>query len=108
MPIPTADQLTGRIVALDVPAGAQALSATGSTIVAYEGIVRLSAAAAVTASTLQAGTMPGQEVVLINESANSVAVTAGVSPASVTIAAGAAAHFVWDNQAATPAWYHMA
>lgn len=111
-PVPTAEQIAGRQVALDIPSSAQALAATGSTISPIEGVVRVSAAAPVTASTLPTPTAGGNpllgEITVINESANSVAITAGVSPASVTIAAGAAARFVWDSQAATPAWYHLA
>ena len=107
-PVPTADSIAAKQVAITVPGGAQALNATGSTITVTGGVVRLSAAAPVTASTLAAASYSGQEISVINESANSVAITAGVSPASVTLAAGAAAKFIWDDQAATPAWYHYA
>ena len=72
--------------------------------------IRLSAAAAATGVILAAGTEDQQEVLLFNESANTITFAAVATSnvangTSASIASLTAMRLAWNAQAATPAWY---
>ncbi len=76
--------------------------ANGTIATASLGVSRISPAANRTGCILQAGTIAGQQVAVVNESANSVTfAVAGTSTVSggtgVSIAGGAKAIFIWDS-----------
>lgn len=86
--------------------------ATGNTInVNQLGVVRVTAAAAVTGIILQAGVKPGQQVIVIHEGAAANTITFAASGTS-NVADGVSAvitgpsqkMFVWDS--VTSLWYH--
>ncbi|MBV9688136.1 MAG: hypothetical protein JO202_00325 [Ktedonobacteraceae bacterium] len=79
------------------------------------GVARVAPGAAVTGIILQAGTLPGQEVWVINEAAAGNSVTFNTTPATANVADSAtepaisglqARKFVWDS--GTSLWYRAA
>lgn len=94
-------------------ATAPAIATSGTITTAGVGVARVSPAAAVTGIILQAGTIPGQEVWVVNEAAAANSVTfaaAGTSNvadgAGAAIAGVTARKFVWDS--GTSLWYRAA
>lgn len=81
-------------------------TAVSTTIPLTGRVVKVSATAATTSGscTLANGTLDGQEVYLVNESANSVIISGGMkAAAAATVAANVGKKFVWV--AADTAWY---
>lgn len=81
-------------------------TASGTTVPIAQGIVRVSGTAATTSGscTLAAGSLDGQQVLIINESANNFVVT-GNMKANQTVAASSAAAFVWVST--DTAWWRL-
>lgn len=77
--------------------------ASGTTVPVNSRIVKVSASASTTSTTLAAGTLDGQTIVVINESANQVIIT-GNTKTTVTIAASSAVQYVWS--AGDTLWWH--
>jgi len=91
---------------------APALATAGTIATAGLGVSRVAPAAAVTAIILQAGTVQGQEIWVINESAAANSITLNTTPATANVADSAteaaipglkARHYVWDS--VTALWY---
>lgn len=88
-----------------------AATATGGTITtASTGVARVAPVAAITGVILQAGTKAGQQVTVVNESANSVTFAASgtsfvADGVSDVIAATSARMFIWDS--GTALWYRL-
>lgn len=72
-------------------------TASGTTIPIAQGIVRVSATAVTTSGscTLAAGTVDGQLVTLINESANNILLSGNILKAVETVSATRGAQFCW-------------
>lgn len=84
---------------------AQVIATSGTLQTSGRRVIRATPAAAVTGVGLQAGTQPGQEVTVINESAgaSTIAYTTNVATA-FTQSGATSAKFVWDSS--TNLWYH--
>lgn len=108
----TGGPVTGTYPTWSISASAGSLATGGTIAVGALGIVRVNPAAAVTGAILAAGTHPGQVVRVLNESANTITFAA-VATSNVAdgttdvIAANQGATYVWDAEAATPAWVHV-
>lgn len=115
----TVDQTSGAVTfgnirADAVSATADAVATSGTISTAGVTVARVAPAAAVTGVILEAGTVSGQVVRVVNESAAANSVTfAAVATSNVAdgvsdvIAGVTGASYVWDAKAATPAWYKV-
>ena len=99
------------VTALTQSASAPALATTGTIATSGVGVARIAPTAAVTAAILQAGTVAGQQVSVVNEATATYAVTMAASAtsnvadgASTVIAVLTCANFIWDSS--TSLWYH--
>jgi pectate lyase-like protein len=109
----TANHLTyNGMTALGESSTAQSITGNGQTInTAGLGLVRVTASSAYTGAILQAGTLPGQQVWVVNEGTatitfNTTPATAHIagSAGTIALAANTSAYlFVWD--AGTSLWY---
>lgn len=95
-------------------AGTATAFATGGTITPTAGIMRFAPAAAATGAILAAGSKDGQELIIVNESANSitfaaVATSRVLAGTSAVIAANTAMKLVWiaAAQSGTGAWVNV-
>jgi hypothetical protein len=103
--------LVGGALASIVSATAPATATSGTITTAGVGVAKSTPAAAVTAIVLQAGTYPGQEVVVINESttgANTITFAASgtsnvANGVSSVISGLTCSKFVWDGAL----WFHV-
>ena len=93
-------------------ATAAVIANNGTISTAGVGVARVAPAGAVTGIILQAGTLPGQEVWVVNESAAANTVTLNTTPATSNVADSAtesaiaglkARKYVWDSS--TSLWY---
>lgn len=89
---------------------AAVVTATGGTIqTAGLAISRVNPAGAITGVILQPGTINGQQIVVCNESGNSITMAAKAtsnvqSGVTNVIPANAAATYIWDGSQGTPVW----
>ena len=74
-------------------------TASGTTIPVVNRVVRVSATAATTSGscTLATGTLDGQTVMLINESANAIVISGNILNGAETVSATRAAQFVYST-----------
>jgi hypothetical protein len=99
------------VTALTQSASAPTLATTGTIATSGVGVARIAPTAAVTAAILQAGSVAGQQVSVVNEATATYAVTMAASAtsnvadgASTVIAVLTCANFTWDSS--TSLWYH--
>jgi hypothetical protein len=102
-------ELSNGTISTAQSATAPATATNGTITTSGVGVARVAPAGNITGVILQAGTLAGQEVVVVNESAFTVTfATAGTSNVadgvSAVIAANRAMFFVWDSS--TSKWYH--
>lgn len=105
-------QITGGGIASAQSATAPAIANAGTITTAGVGVARVAPAGAVSGIILQAGTIPGQEVWVVNEAAAANTITLNTTPATSNVADSAtesaiaglkARKYVWDS--GTSLWY---
>lgn len=93
-----------------VSAAAAVVASSGTINTVGVSVARVNPAGAVTGVIVQPGTISGQQVLIVNESANSVTMAASgtsnvASGTGAVVAANASSLLVWD--AATSLWYKV-
>lgn len=87
----------GALVGGSNPASVSVATAISTTIPIVGRVMRISASAATTSGscTLAKGTIDGQTVILVNESANNILISGNLLKAVETVSATRAGQFVW-------------